>query len=288
MRAKVSPIGPGLLLAVVVLSICTSPAAAQNVSGFVTSAPQPAAPAGGVHGRRILSDIASDQRDIWTSPFRLGKRDAKWVIPSLLITVALIGSDKEINQNVINRSTEGSVRTSNRVSNLGSGYALYAASGVFYLAGRISHDDRARETGLLAIEALVDQYVVVTALKAGTNRERPNKANGRQDFYDGGNAFPSGHAAATWSFATVVAEQYRDRPLVRWGAYGLAAAVSLSRVTATKHSPSDVFVGGIIGYLIGRHVARRGASSDASTSVVFAPRVDPSTRTYGISGTLQF
>lgn len=282
------PIGPGLLALVVALGVCASPVAAQNAACLVASVPPPSAPARDVQARRMLSDIVSDQRDIWTSPFRLGKRDAKWVIPSLLITAALIGSDREINGHVIDSSTAGSIRASNRVSKLGSGYALYAASGAFYLAGRLAHDDRARATGLLAVEALVDQYVVVTALKAGTNRERPDKANGRQDFYDGGNAFPSGHAAATWSFATVVAEQYRDRPLVRWGAYGLATAVSVARVTAEKHSPSDVFVGGLIGYLIGRHVARRGQTSDASTSVVFAPRVDPSTRTYGVTGTLRF
>ena len=141
---------------------------------------------------------------------------------------------------------------------------------------------------MLATEALIDEFVVVSAVKAATNRERPNKTNGRQDFFDGGRSFPSGHAAASWSFAAVVAEQYHDRPLVRWGAYGLATAVCVARVTATKHSPSDVFVGGLIGYLIGRHVAKRGAATGGSTSFMIAPVADVSTRTFGVSGVLRF
>ncbi len=46
------------------------------------------------------------------------------------------------------------------------------------------------------------------------------------------------------------------RKWVRWGAYAFATAVSLSRVPAQKHFPSDVVVGSIIGHFIGRHVVK--------------------------------
>jgi len=101
-------------------------------------------------------------------------------------------------------------------------------------------------------------------------------------------AFPSGHAASSWALAEVVAEEYRDRPVVRWSAYGLAAAVSVARVTSLAHSPSDVFVGGVIGYLVGRHVVRRGDPGVGHISLVLTPVVSTPTKTFGVSGSLAF
>ena len=40
-------------------------------------------------------------------------------------------------------------------------------------------------------------------------------------------------------------------------AYGTASAVSVARVTGRKHFPSDVVVGGVLGWLIGRQVYNR-------------------------------
>jgi membrane-associated phospholipid phosphatase len=126
----------------------------------------------------------------------------------------------------------------------------------FYLVGRAGHDDRARETGLLGAEALVDSTIVVTTLKEITQRSRPLSGKSRSDFFDGGSSFPSGHSVAAWSLAAVIASEYHDRPLVQFAAYGIAGAVSLSRFTGQKHYLSDVLVGSAMGYGIGRYVYR--------------------------------
>ncbi len=57
----------------------------------------------------------------------------------------------------------------------------------------------------------------------------------------------------SWSIATVIAHEYPG-PLVKTAAYGLASAVSLSRISSRDHFPSDVVVGATFGYLIGRQV----------------------------------
>ena len=44
--------------------------------------------------------------------------------------------------------------------------------------------------------------------------------------------------------------------LTRVGVYGLAGAVSFSRVTSREHFPADVAVGSALGWLIGRYVSR--------------------------------
>ena len=245
----------------------------------VRTAEQPSA-------RAFFKDVLLDQRAIWLSPFTASGSDAKWLVSVGLTTAALIGTDKEITTNI---DTSGNrQRNWGRVSEIGSGYALAGTAAAFYLTGRLTHNERARATGLLSAEALVDELIVVSALKEATNRVRPSTDNGRQDFYDGGSAFPSGHTAATWAVAAVVAEQYRDKPAVGWTAYGLASLVGVARVMALKHSPSDVFVGGVIGYLIGRHVVRRAAGDHGRTSVLVTPYVDPRTRGFGVAGSLSF
>ncbi len=130
----------------------------------------------------------------------------------------------------------------------------------------MSHNERARETGLLGAEALIDSAIVVTVVKEIAQRRRPLAAKGRSDFFDGGSSFPSGHAIESWALATVIANEYHGHRLVQVGAYGIATAVSLSRFTGRKHYLSDVLVGSAMGYGIGRYVYRtHHRKSSAST-----------------------
>src|SRR5581483_12074673 len=68
-----------------------------------------------------------------------------------------------------------------------------------------------------------------------------------------GQSMPSNHSIIAWSFAHAVAARYPG-----WGTrlavYGLASTVSVSRVLAREHFPSDVLVGSTFGYLIGGYV----------------------------------
>ncbi len=224
---------------------------AQNPPITSPAALPPAAPS---LEKRFFKNILRDQKKIWTAPFRLRSEDAKWLIPLGAATTALIATDRRTSSQV---SRNGSLPAfSRRVS---QGGAFYAAGGVaagFYLIGRATKNPRARETGLLAAEALLDSGIVAQALKFVTQRPRPNNDGGRGRFFTGGNSFPSGHAASIWSVATVIAYEYRDRPLVRYGAFAAAAAISLSRYSGRNHFLSDVLVGSAVGYGIGRFVYR--------------------------------
>jgi hypothetical protein len=60
---------------------------------------------------------------------------------------------------------------------------------------------------------------------------------------------------AAWSVASVIAHEYPG-PLTKVLAYGLASAVSASRVTGKEHFPSDVLVGSAIGWFVGQRVYR--------------------------------
>jgi membrane-associated phospholipid phosphatase len=202
--------------------------------------------------KQFLKNVLHDQKVIWTSPFHLRGRDAFWLAPLAGGTAALIATDQSTGDEIAESHRQ--LQASRFISYAGSAYGAGGVALTFYLFGRATHDERARETGILGAEALVDSGIVVTALKEITQRSRPLSGISRSDFFDGGSSFPSGHSIAAWSLATVVANEYHDRPLVQIAAYGIAGAVSVARFTGEKHYLSDVLIGSAMGYGIGRYV----------------------------------
>ena len=89
----------------------------------------------------------------------------------------------------------------------------------------------------------------------------------------------------------MVAKEYDDNRLVQIGAYSLATIVSVSRVTARRHFPSDVVVGSTMGFLIGRYMVRahQGTSDFTGRSKLRTllspqaiPAFDARSKTYGL------
>ena len=239
----------GLVLSATLFSASFS-AHAQTPLASPSPTPQPSATP--TLEKQFFRNILHDQKAIWTSPLHLRSRDAVWLVPLAGGTAALIATDQSTGDEIAESHKQ--LNASRIVSYAGSSYGAGGVALAFYLFGRAKHDDRARETGLLGAEALVDSGIVATALKEITQRSRPLSGTSRSDFFDGGSSFPSGHSIAAWSLATVIANEYHDRPLVQITAYGIASAVSVARFTGQKHYLSDVLVGSAIGYGIGRYV----------------------------------
>jgi len=200
----------------------------------------------------FFKNILRDQKAIWTSPLHLERSDAKWIIPSGIGFMALATTDRMTGDEI--GEANGQNNASRIISYAGSAYGLAAVTGTFYLVGRLKHDDRARETGVLSAEAIIDSLIVEGALKGITQRERPSAGHERSEFFDGGSSFPSGHATQAWTVATVVANEYHDRLAVQLAAYGIASAVSVARFTGHNHYISDVVAGSALGWSIGRYV----------------------------------
>jgi membrane-associated phospholipid phosphatase len=222
-----------------------------------------------------------------TSPLRIRRSDAKWLVPLAAATAALIATDTKASGALSDSTTLRD--TSRRVSAVGSPLSAFGAAGALYAIGKITDDDRLRETGVLGVEALIHSQIVISGLKFATNRERPDKIQTTGGFYDGGKSFASGHAISIWALSTVVAEEYHDKPLIRFGAYGLAAAVSASRFTGRNHYPSDVLVGSALGYLIGKYIVNRHSGFKLGGSITtVTPQLDRASRSVGAGLTLQY
>jgi capsule assembly protein Wzi/PAP2 superfamily protein len=214
------------------------------------------------HPVEFLRNLARDQKDIWTSPFRVKPRDLNWVVPWAGLTAGFINSDAETASRV-NPNNSFSKHAST-ISNGGLGVALGGSAG-FYLLGKIRGDDHQKETGIIASEAVLNAYIVFTGIKLVTQRARPTDGNFKGEFYNSSSitnsSFPSGHATMTWAAATVLAQEYPG-PLTKVFAYGLASAVSAARIAGHNHFPSDVLVGSVAGWLIGREVYHKHHDPD--------------------------
>ncbi len=196
--------------------------------------------------------IVRDQKAMWLSPFHMDRDDLKVVFPLTAATIGLIVTDRRTSGFV---DRFGSLPGASRgVSLGGTVYSTAGTAGAFYLVGRMTRNDHARKTGELAAEALVDTGIVTEVLKATIRRERPNADNGRGLLFKGGSSFPSGHSSSSWAAATVIAYQYKNRPLVKYGAFVAAALISMSRYSGRNHFLSDILVGGAVGFGIGRYV----------------------------------
>jgi membrane-associated phospholipid phosphatase len=200
--------------------------------------------------RRLLND----QKAIWTSPLHIEPQDVTWLLPLSVSTGLLLGSDQHTMTSLIHVDATGQHRAS-QISD-GGVVALGVLPASMYLWSFGHYAPQAHETGLLTGEALADTLAITEAAKFVSRRDRPTVNGAKGDFFSSGlteSSFPSTHAAAAWSMASVIGEEYPGW-LSRTAVYGVATGVSVSRILAEQHFPSDVVVGSAVGWLIGRYV----------------------------------
>ena len=183
------------------------------------------------------------------SPFGVSSHDKYWLLPLAAGSFALVEAD----QRILRHFGSTPLAHSGSLSDFGIA-ALAGGGAAFYLSGIAGSDAHRREAGLLTGEAAVNSVIVGEAMKLIFQRPRPTEKDAGR-FGAGGASFPSEHALAAWSMATVIAHEYPG-PMTKLLAYGAATGISLARVADRKHFPSDVVVGSALGYLIGRYVYR--------------------------------
>ena len=240
------------------------------------------------HPQDCVRDLLHDQAGLWTSPFRMKAHDLEWLLPLAGVTALAVHYDRQALDAV--GKSQARVNFGTDASRIGASYTIVGASALFYGIGHFGHHQRMRATGVRGLEAMADSLAIVEVVKLATERNRPTQTNAPPGvFWQGGfhrynfdSSFPSGHSAETWAFAHVLSAEYDDKKWVGAIAYTLATTVSTARVMARKHFPSDVVVGGAIGYLSGGYVVRhRREEVRRRLGVAFMPMVDPVTGAVG-------
>lgn len=215
--------------------------------------------------RSLPGDFLHDQKDLWTFPLKVAR--GHHLLPTAIVvggTAGLIYADPHAAPYFRNHQRNWDDFNDVFDPLITTGEVIALPAGLM-AAGYVRHDDREVNTALLAAEAYGDSVVINLAIKAVTRRERPSDVpphgTFEDTFFNGsksplkGSSFPSGHATAVWSVATVVAERYRHRgkPWIPFLSYTLATAISFSRITEAAHFPSDVWLGAALGYTIAKY-----------------------------------
>jgi membrane-associated phospholipid phosphatase len=217
--------------------------------------------------KQLPSNILHDQKPIWLFPVQVAKgKHLKPLVAMTLATAGLIAADPSVGGYFRNNP-----RYANWPNGFWSGLNMALATAIppaaVYAVGLARKDSYAQGTSLLALEAVADSELLSVVMKSVTGRLRPSDIPPHGDFthtwfkfpgtFGTSGSFPSGHAVAAFSVASVFAYRYRRRRWVPWVAYGGATIIALSRIPVQAHFPSDVFVGSALGYVIGHYVVLR-------------------------------
>ena len=136
---------------------------------------------------------------------------------------------------------------------IGDGWHLTALSLVLLALGGVLTQPN---TIVAAIQSLIAHGIValvVNGLKHVVGRPRPKFTHSGDwhmgvSWVSGWDSFPSGHSAASFAVASVLAKRF---PMVGPLCLGVAAFVALSRVLRGSHFPTDVVGGAVLGSLSG-------------------------------------
>jgi membrane-associated phospholipid phosphatase len=143
--------------------------------------------------------------------------------------------------------------------------------GLFYFIGRTKLDEKMQITGLALTQSLVLTLAYVSIMKGITGRISPgiidvvdHTRNNDPTDYSADFAWgfgkrgiiagwPSGHTANAFAAAATISEIYRDTTWLKVISYAYATCIGLG-VSLCVHWSSEVFVGALIGYAIGKAV----------------------------------
>jgi membrane-associated phospholipid phosphatase len=217
---------------------------------------------------KLIPNLASDQKQIWTFPTKLRKRKV-WIPAAAIVgvTAGLVALDPKTASYF--RRTSSFDGFNSAFSGNATSMGILVAPLSIYAVGLIRKDSKMQGTALLAGEAVANAEILTTVMKDIDRRLRPSDIAPNGDFSDSwfqdnkrylrsNGSFPSGHTIAAFSVATIIARRYgTHHRWVPYVAYGSAALVGFSRMTLSAHFPSDVFMGAALGYSISRFTVLR-------------------------------
>ncbi|HUK57368.1 MAG TPA: phosphatase PAP2 family protein [Nitrospiria bacterium] len=141
---------------------------------------------------------------------------------------------------------------------LGRGWVLGAEAIALYGIGRWLKRPELKQAGVRCLIAVSVAGAAVQVIKHLVGRPRPRLVDrGIVDwgpsFVSGHDSLPSGHTISAFAMAAVLSAFY---PAGQWIWYALAVLVAFTRIYIDAHFPSDVFVGAVLGVLIGVWASR--------------------------------
>ena len=121
----------------------------------------------------------------------------------------------------------------------GTGNILFLSAGT--LLPLVTDGKDGAQHSIRTADALISSTLIAEGLKVAVHKKRPDGTDYK--------SFPSGHATATFTVATMQAH-YHPKQAIFW--YAGASAIAASRVTLRRHDTIDVVAGAALGYATAR------------------------------------
>lgn len=143
----------------------------------------------------------------------------------------------------------------------GEPYNTALISGVNALTGIANNDYMNKKVAFEIIQSALYTGLITQLMKVTFGRSRPYKNEGSSNFspinFSGDDewSFPSGHTSLGFSLSTVLSLNAKNE-FMKVLYYLPALLTAYSRVYQDKHWISDVFLGAVIGYAIGKWTVR--------------------------------
>lgn len=225
--------------------------------------------------RRLTRTALEDVKFVLTSPLQLDLQSGLLVTGAAAAIGGLMAADHDIQKWFQRNRTRTTQDIADAFECMGDGIlplnvALVVAGYLF--RGQESGSMLLR-TSLVGIEAQALAGGLTYLAKFAVGRKRPEddpRGQSFEPFQSFGRSFPSQHATQAFAFAAVFSQQY-GQP-VSFFAYSFATAISLQRIHDNRHFASDVVAGGLLGYAIGKALAKRHKTVDRGLAVLpFVP-----------------
>lgn len=190
---------------------------------------------------------------------------------TLSLGTIVFANEREILDYVQEQNNEHTAKVANIGNMLGREAIVPIVAGSYFV-GAVLKNDKLKKVGIFTVRAGLATQIVTELFKKSFARKRPNATNDPYEFFEEGHhAFYSGHTSAAFSMATVIAEVYKDKPLVPYLAYGAAALTAYARMHDNKHWATDVLVGAVAGHLVTKIFMRtfdKSGGLDASGLII--------------------
>ena len=216
--------------------------------------------------------LGNDFKQQVTYPFHATKKDWRNAAIFGAATIGLSFVDEPVSKFFVDLSGRSKTvsSTSHFITSFGGLYEVYTIAALTTY-GFVFKNEKIKSTAFLATQAYITAGAIETVLKYLTSRQRPDYIDPKTNMSDptfhgpfykfsqqttgtSNSSFPSGHTTAVFAAATVYAMEYRHHPWIPIFAYSFATAVGISRMTESKHWPTDVLVGAALGILSGTQV----------------------------------
>jgi membrane-associated phospholipid phosphatase len=160
-------------------------------------------------------------------------------------TLALLPFDDDVSEDLSPPSSGGAMHAA---TVFGGGYVQFGGAVATYVVGRLAHHKATAHIGADLVRSQVLTGFVTHGLKRIVRRDRPQTSDSSSATF----SFPSAHASATWTSATVLWRHLGWK--VGVPAAAIATLVSASRVEQRQHFMTDVAFGAVIGIASARTV----------------------------------